>query len=69
MLETAEERAHSLGLSYMVLHVHDDNASALSFYQQAGFSTVSRDPWWASVLLAMKPRLLLCKRVAPPKGA
>lgn len=66
LLEAAEQRAHSLGLDYVVLHVHDDNASARSFYKQAGFSSVSRDPWWASVLLAMKPRWLMVKRLAAP---
>ena len=60
LLYAAESVAKEWGEELAVLHVYQDNTSAIELYSKRGFDTIFQDaPWLAK--LAVRPRFLMRK--------
>lgn len=63
LLQAAEEQARMWSAGHLTLHVHKDNAAAVELYRGFGYSVVSEDPGWKT-LVGDRVRVLMYKQIA-----
>jgi len=61
LLSAAEQAARAWGEDQAVLHVYQDNTSAIELYKKRGYEIIYGDAAWLA-RLAVRPRFLMRKR-------